>query len=181
METQKAKVGLLGLMLDLYDLWPELKVAEAAFAQELAETLSPFAEVEFPGVCNSREQVDAAVRAFEAGGKDLILVVLLTYAPSHIALQPLIRTPLPVLIFNTQQLYQIDAGTSSDATTRNHGMHGVQDLTNVLNGLNPENVSCQPTSFTNPDDKQLAKLLLKETSSDVLNNISFFTGFSFLF
>ena len=132
MHTKKAKVGLLGLMLDLYDLWPELKIAEAGFAQELVESMSPFAEVDFPGVCNSREQVDAAVRAFEASGKDLIMVVLLTYAPSHIALQALKYTPLPVLIFNTQQLYQIGPDTSSDATTRNHGMHGVQDLTNVL-------------------------------------------------
>ncbi len=28
MDVQKAKVGLLGLMLDLYDLWPELKITE---------------------------------------------------------------------------------------------------------------------------------------------------------
>ena len=132
MTTQKAKVGLLGLMLDLYDLWPELKVAEAGFAQELVETMSPFAEVDFPGVCTTREQVDAAVKGFEAGGKDLLMVVLLTYAPSHIALPALKHTSLPVLIFNTQQLYQLDAATTSDATTRNHGMHGVQDLTNVL-------------------------------------------------
>jgi L-arabinose isomerase len=132
MDTQKAKVGLLGLMLDLYDLWPELKIAEAGFAQELVETMASFAEVDFPGVCTSREQVEAAVKGFEAGGKDLIMVVLLTYAPSHIALPALKHTALPVLIFNTQQLYQLDAATTSDATTRNHGMHGVQDLTNVL-------------------------------------------------
>ena len=132
MDIQKTKVGLLGLMLDLYDLWPELKITEAGFAQELVATMSPFAEVDFPGVCTTRQQVDATVKSFEASGKDLIMVVLLTYAPSHIALQALKYTPLPVLIFNTQQLFQIDADTSSDATTRNHGMHGVQDLTNVL-------------------------------------------------
>jgi L-arabinose isomerase len=132
MENQKAKVGMLGLMLELYDMWPELKVQEAAFANELVGALSPFAEVEFPGVCNTKEQVDTAVRAFEAAGKDIILVVLLTYAPSHIALQALLHTPLPILIFNTQKLIGIDLNTLSDETTQNHGMHGVQDLTNVL-------------------------------------------------
>ncbi len=55
------------------------------------------------------------------------------------------------------------------------------DLSSVLTTGQPLNSSCDPNTFTNPDDKQLAKLLLKETSSDVLNNISFFTGFSFLF
>ena len=128
----KAKVGLLGLMLDLYDAWPDLKPTMAEFARELADVLSAFAEVEFPGVCNTREQVEHTVAAFEAADKDLLLVVLLTYAPSHIALPALMRTRLPILIFNTQQLYAVGPDTRSIDTTRNHGMHGVQDLANVL-------------------------------------------------
>ena len=131
-EPRKAKVGLLGLMLDLYDLYPDLKPRMAGFAGELAETLSPFAEVDFPGVCNTRAQVDRAVASFEAAGKDLIAVVLLTYAPSHIALPALRRTPLPILIWNTQRLYAVTEETRSQETTENHGMHGVQDLANVL-------------------------------------------------
>jgi L-arabinose isomerase len=39
---------------------------------------------------------------------------------------------LPVLIFNTQQEYAITNDTESRTTTKNHGMHGVQDLANVL-------------------------------------------------
>jgi len=131
-ETKKAKVGLLGLMIELYDIWPEIKVNMTKFGQELGATLSPFADVEFPGVCNTREQVDQVVASFEASDKDLIMVVLLTYAPSHIALPALLRTPLPILIFNTQELYAITKDTRSADTTKNHGMHGVQDLTNVL-------------------------------------------------
>jgi L-arabinose isomerase len=130
--TEKARIGLLGLMLELYDLYPDLKPKMSVFAQELAATLSPFAEVDFPGVCNTREQVDRAVHGFEADGKDLVLVVLLTYAPSHIALPALLRTRLPILIFNTQRLQAITPDTRSQDTTENHGMHGVQDLANVL-------------------------------------------------
>jgi len=130
--TGKAKVGLLGLMLELYDAWPDLKPSMAEFAREVVDTLSPFAEVEFPGVCNTREQVERTVAAFEANNKDLLIVVLLTYAPSHIALPALLRTRLPILIFNTQQLYAVGPDTRSIDTTRNHGMHGVQDLANVL-------------------------------------------------
>ena len=99
-EIRKARVGLLGLMFDLYDAWPQLRLDMAEFGGQLVEALAPFAEVEFPGVCNNREQVEAAVTGFEASGKDLIVVVLLTYAPSHIALPALLATRLPILIFN---------------------------------------------------------------------------------
>jgi L-arabinose isomerase len=131
-EIRKARVGLLGLMFDLYDAWPQLKLDMAEFGGQLVNALAPFAEVEFPGVCNNREQVERAVTGFEASGKDLIIVVLLTYAPSHIALPALLATRLPVLIFNTQQLVEINRETQGIDTTRNHGMHGVQDLANVL-------------------------------------------------
>ena len=53
-ETTRARVGLLGLMLELYDRWPELKPQMASFGSELAATLAPFADVDFPGVCNTR-------------------------------------------------------------------------------------------------------------------------------
>ncbi|MGI5860689.1 MAG: outer membrane beta-barrel domain-containing protein [Myxococcales bacterium] len=55
------------------------------------------------------------------------------------------------------------------------------DLNELGNGGAPLNASCLPGKFDHVDDRQLAKLLLKETSSDVLNNVSVYTGFSFLF
>jgi L-arabinose isomerase len=131
-EIRRARVGLLGLMFDLYDAWPQLKLDMVEFGGLLVEALTPFAEVEFPGVCNNREQVERAVAGFEASGKDLIVVVLLTYAPSHIALPALLATRLPILLFNTQQLSEINHETQGIDTTRNHGMHGVQDIANVL-------------------------------------------------
>jgi len=131
-ETRKAKVGLLGMMIEYYERWPEIKPMLAEFGEELVRTLSPFAEVDFPGVCTTRKQVDQVVAGFEAQGKDLLLVVLLSYAPSHIALPALRRTRLPILIFNTQPLYAITQDTRSTDTTRSHGLGGMQDLANVL-------------------------------------------------
>lgn len=131
-QTRKAKVGLLGLMFELYDRFPELKPTMAEFAGELAEVMSPFANVSFPGVCNTRALVNEAVAQFESEQVDLMMVVLLTYAPSHIALPALCKTGLPILIFNTQQEFAITADTGAGVALRNHGMHGVQDLANVL-------------------------------------------------
>jgi L-arabinose isomerase len=128
----KPQVGLLCLMLELYDLVPGLKPRMAEFAQDLVETLAPFAAVDFPGVCNTRQEVDRTVAAFEAADTDLILVVLLTYAPSHIALPALLHTRLPFVILNTQQMLSITPEVTSQQTLENHGMHGVQDLCNVL-------------------------------------------------
>jgi L-arabinose isomerase len=128
----KPQVGLLCLMLELYDLVPNLKPRMAEFADVLVQTLTPFAAVDFPGICNTRDEVDRAVAGFEVGDKDLILVVLLTYAPSHIALPALLHTRLPFVILNTQQLLSITPQVTSQQTLENHGMHGVQDLCNVL-------------------------------------------------
>jgi len=131
-QTKKARVGLLGLMFELYNRYPELKPAMAGFAEEVAEVMSPFADVSFPGVCNTRAQVNEAVAKFEGEKVDLLMVMLLTYAPSHIALPALLRTSLPILMFNTQQEFAITADTQPGVTLKNHGMHGVQDLSNIL-------------------------------------------------
>jgi len=129
---RKAEVGLLGLTFELYDKIPGLKPALAKFAEELSKVFSPFANVSFPGVCNTRSQVNQAVASFEANNVDFLMVVLLSYAPSHIALPTLLRTNLPILIFNTQKAYSITAETKPEVTLHNHGMHGVQDLANVF-------------------------------------------------
>ncbi len=132
MQTKKARVGFLGLMLKLYDRYPEIKPAMAEFADKLIDTMSPFADVIFPGICNTRELVNDAVAKFESEKVDLLMTVLLTYAPSHIALPALSKTKLPILIYNTQQEYAITQDSPADVTFKNHGMHGVQDLANVL-------------------------------------------------
>jgi L-arabinose isomerase len=132
MQEKKAKVGLLGLMLQLYDRYPEIKPAMVEFANELKGTMSPYADVLFPGVCNTRQLVNDAIDNFEKQKVDLLMVVLLTYAPSHIALSALCKTKLPILIYNTQQAFSITQDSPSDVTFKNHGMHGVQDLANVL-------------------------------------------------
>ena len=129
----KARVGFLGLMLQAYDAsFPELRPYAEAFAGELAATMAPFADVDFPGICNTRDAVEAAVQRFEAADLDVIIVVLLTYAPSLIALPALKATRLPIVIFNTQRAVTVPQDAPGSVLIENHGMHGVQDLANVL-------------------------------------------------
>ena len=130
---RRPKIGLLGLMLKLYDKSnPELRPAQTRFARKTAKQLEAFAEVVFPGVCNTREQVASAMAEFAQADVDLIVTVHLSYAPSLIALPELVRCATPLVLWNTQKITGVDAGFGMKELLENHGMHGVQDLANVL-------------------------------------------------
>ncbi|MCC7146270.1 MAG: hypothetical protein IT443_07470 [Phycisphaeraceae bacterium] len=130
--TGAAKIGLLGLMPELYErIGPQTRQKQDGFARQMAATWD-FAQVVWPGVCNSRELVDAAVRRFEQEQCDLIVVVCLTYAPSLISVSALCETFLPVVLLDTQPDVGTGAVPGPDFFMLNHGVHGIQDLANVL-------------------------------------------------
>ncbi len=130
----RPRVGLLALTLELYEqLAPGLRASrEAWLRQTLLPALEPYGDVRFDGAVFRREDLEAAVARFEAAGLDALLVVLLTYSPSQLALPALQRTRLPVLIWNTQELPGVDPGFTPELMIHNHGVHGTQDLASVL-------------------------------------------------
>jgi L-arabinose isomerase len=132
--SRRPKVGLLALTLELYEtLAPGLRGGrEQWLRREVLPALAPVADVVFEGAVCRRQDVDQAVRRLESSGADALLVMLLTYSPSQIALAALKRTPLPIVVWNTQELFAVDSSFDSPAMTDNHGVHGTQDLCNVL-------------------------------------------------
>lgn len=133
MDLKRPKIGLLTQFFDLYLASGDtLLNACQAFAAQLAEGLGPLANVIYPGVCANREQIASAVRAFEAADVDLIVVVHLTYAPSQYAAPALIRTEIPLLLWSTQKLPAVTEAITNWDLEENHGVHGTQDLANVL-------------------------------------------------
>ena len=133
-DAMRPKVGLLALTLEFYEqAGPELRQGRERFAREkLVPALAEMADVRFDGACYTRQAVEQAVAAFEADGADAICVVLLTYAPSLISAPALTRTHLPVVVWNTQELYAVDGTYGPAELTANHGVHGTHDLCNVL-------------------------------------------------
>ncbi len=132
MKKVKPRIGLLTLMNDTYTVFPKLESELKLYADEITGIIKEFADVEWSGICRTCNQVDDAVKTFESKGLDLILLVFLTYTPSYTAFKALKATKLPILIFNTQKLHELSADTDADEILRNHGMHGVQDLCNVI-------------------------------------------------
>ena len=133
MDAKRPKIGLLTLFFDLYlESGDALLTSRQAFATRLVEALGHLAEVVNPGICVDRAHVAAAVRAFEAADVDLIVVVHLTYAPSQHAAPDLTRTRIPLVLWSTQQLSAVTPAITNWDLEENHGVHGTQDLANVL-------------------------------------------------
>jgi L-arabinose isomerase len=130
----KPRVGLLALTLELYEkLLPELRWQRERWLREkVLPALAAEADVQFDRAVFRREDVEAAVTAFESAGVDCLLVVCLTYSPSQIALAALARTRLPILLWNVQELDAVGSDFDGAKMVDNHGVHGTQDLASVL-------------------------------------------------
>ena len=133
-QTVRPKIGLLALTLELYEtLLPDLRGSrEAWLRRAVIPALLREADVRFSRAVFRREDVEAAVAEFEAARVDALLVILATYSPSQLALPALQRTRLPILIWNTQELWTVDQTFTLANMVDNHGVHGTQDLANVL-------------------------------------------------
>ncbi len=131
---RRPRVGLLALTLELYErLDSGLREGRDRWVREsVLPALDQFADVEFGGAVFRREDVEAVVSGFEAAGADALLVMLLTYSPSQIALPALKATRLPIIVWNTQELFAVDETFDGPKMSANHGVHGTQDLANVL-------------------------------------------------
>jgi L-arabinose isomerase len=127
-------VGLLALTLELYEkLAPELRQdREEWVRQQVLPVLNQRAHVLFERAVFRTEDIGAVIAGFEAAGADALLVLLLSYSPSQVSLPALQRTRLPIVIWNTQELLAVDQHYGPLELRNNHGVHGTQDLANVL-------------------------------------------------
>ncbi len=133
-QTVRPRVGLLALTLELYEtLMPNLRASrEGWLRRAVIPALAREADILFTRAVVRRADIEGAVAEFEAARADALLVILLTYSPSQLALPALQRTRLPIAIWNTQELRAVDRTFTQAHMVDNHGVHGTQDLANVL-------------------------------------------------
>ena len=131
----RPRVGVLALTLELYEtLLPELRPGRQQWLERAVLPMlgrSP--------TCRSRGPYSVARtsrrpwRSTKRPAWTPCVVICLTYSPSQIALPALRRTRLPIVIWNTQELLAVGRAISTAAKMiDNHGVHGTQDLANVL-------------------------------------------------
>lgn len=131
---KKIKVGLLPLYIELYDqvsqhMRPGIEKFYAEIAAELEKR--DLDVIQNP-VCRLKNEFQAAVDAFEKGGAEAIVTLHLAYSPSLESIDALAGTKLPVIVCDTTPDYLFDCTIDSGAISYNHGIHGVQDMCNML-------------------------------------------------
>jgi L-arabinose isomerase len=131
--TGQPRIGLLGVMQELYDdMLPGITDRQAAYAREVAAALGAVADVQVAAPARNRADVERVVREFEAAGVDGLLVVMLTYGPGMRVAQALSETRLPVCLANVQPVPAITADWDMGDLTYNQGIHGAQDTANAM-------------------------------------------------
>src|SRR5215471_1474390 len=97
MTDRKPRIGILGIMQDLYDdMIPGIAQRQAGYAAELADVgeFVPSEPIKY------REDAEREMRKFEAAGLDGVLVVMLTYGPAMRVARLLSESRLPICLAN---------------------------------------------------------------------------------
>jgi L-arabinose isomerase len=131
--SRQPRIGLLGIMQELYDdMIPGITDHQARYAESVAQRLAGVAEVRFTRPARNREDVDTIARELVAEDVDGIAIVMLTYGPAMRTVRALMQTPVPLLLANIQPERSVTAEWDMADLTYNQGIHGAQDQANAL-------------------------------------------------
>lgn len=131
---RKPLVGFLPLYVELYDLTtPEIRPAVDAYHQEAVKKLKEQGlDVADVPVCRLADEFEQAVSVFEEKNVDAVVTLHLAYSPSLESEKALSRLKVPILVMDATPDYVYDQTTDPGALMLNHGIHGVQDMCNLL-------------------------------------------------
>ena len=134
----KIKLGLLPLYIQLYDnSSPKMRPRIEAFYNSAAEFLHRRGdelsiEVITSPVCRLKEEFDNAVSSFKQNNAEGIITLHLAYSPSLQSIDSICGSGLPVLVLDITEANSFDPDQAAAEISYNHGIHGVQDLCNMM-------------------------------------------------
>ncbi|MEX0769981.1 MAG: hypothetical protein WD035_04555, partial [Balneolaceae bacterium] len=132
-ETGKPKIGLLGIMQELYDdSYPDITELQENYAEAVCNQLGDVAEWTFPGAARNREDIERILAEFNVKNLDGVMIVMLTYGPSMRTVHALQKNSLPILLANIQPVPEVRQDWNMKKLTLNQGIHGAQDMANAL-------------------------------------------------
>lgn len=132
---KKVKIGFLPLYVKLYDDGaPIMRRRIDAFAKEIFDLLNTRDDVEVvkSDICRLESEFANAVSYFEKEKVDSIVTLHLAYSPSLESEKVLKNTNIPVVVLDTTPNYAFTDDEDAGAISYNHGIHGVQDMCNLL-------------------------------------------------
>ncbi|WP_020618974.1 L-arabinose isomerase family protein [Paenibacillus daejeonensis] len=131
---KKLRIGLLPLYIQLYDdYFAQLRPRIEAFYATIVRSFEQRGvEVVESGMCKVRSECAEAVHRFETQGVDALVTLHLAYSPSLESAAVLAATELPVIVLDTTPTYDYSPQQDPEELMYNHGIHGVQDLCNLL-------------------------------------------------
>jgi L-arabinose isomerase len=133
MSDRKPKIGILGIMQDLYDdMIPDIAARQAGYAREIAAHLADVADFYPSEPIKYREDAERAMRQFENDSLDGVMVVMLTYGPAMRVARLLSESRLPILMANIQPEPSVTPAWDMADMTYNQGVHGAQDTANAM-------------------------------------------------
>ncbi|MBU2494992.1 MAG: hypothetical protein KJ935_00585 [Candidatus Omnitrophica bacterium] len=130
----KPKIGLLPLYLELYDrTMPEIRPPAEVFLKTIIKCLrNRGVEVVSTPICRLKKEFSDAVKSLEKARVEAIVTLHLAYSPSLESADVLAATKIPIIVLDTTPDFDFGPKQSPEAIMQNHGIHGVQDLCNLL-------------------------------------------------
>ena len=133
MSDKKAKLGVLGLMMEGYEpIFPGVLEAQKQFLDGVLATCKETAEFVFPRVAGTREDIEAIVEQYNHDGLDGILIVALAYSPGQYLVRAMQNNRLQLAMVLIQPADTVKAEFTTWDHTVNQGIHGAQDNANCL-------------------------------------------------
>src|ERR1700749_1008365 len=133
MPDRRPRIGILGIMQDLYDDdIPGIAQRQEGYAAEVAQQLSSVGEFIPSKAIKYREDAERAMREFEDADLDGVMVVMLTYGPAMRVARLLSESRLPVCLANIQPEPSVTPAWDMADMTYNQGVHGAQDTANAM-------------------------------------------------
>ncbi|MDD2503163.1 MAG: hypothetical protein PHP79_00575 [Clostridia bacterium] len=149
---KKYKIGLLPLFLKMYvDKNPDMIKRSEEFRMQIAQEFvrKDVDVVEFR-ICCVKEEFKEAIDLFTKEEVDAIVTLHLAYSPSLESAGVLSTTDLPIVVLDTTETYDFGPDQDGSEISYNHGIHGVQDMCNLLI-LNKKKFTIEAGHWKNSD------------------------------
>ena len=131
------KVGFLPLYIKLYDdsSGPSYRAPMEKYMDMAIKMLESQGIEVLPAdqVCRIKPEFDAAAEKFNAAEVDAVITFHLAYSPSLESIEALLKLKAPIIVFDSTPDYElIKVAGYEGRIGPNHGIHGVQDMCNLL-------------------------------------------------